>query len=65
MNRKTLVRKFRFMAEQARIQQARWLREVSESPLMEVQFDDLETSEHTKCKPLSVALAVEPHQEKY
>jgi len=25
----------------------------------EVQFDDLETFEHSKCKPLSVTLAVE------
>ena len=25
-----------------------------------IQFDDLETSEHTKCKPLSVALAIDP-----
>ena len=29
-----------------------------------VQFDDLETSEHTKCKPLSVALAVDPKTRK-
>jgi hypothetical protein len=28
--------------------------------LKAVQFDDLETAEHTKCKPLSVALVVEP-----
>jgi hypothetical protein len=27
-------------------------------------MDDLETSEHSKCKPLSVALAVEPHSRK-
>ena len=30
-----------------------------QNPAMEIQFDDLETHEHTKCKPLSVALAVE------
>jgi hypothetical protein len=29
-----------------------------------VQFDDLETSEHTKLKPLSVALAVDPDTRK-
>jgi hypothetical protein len=29
-----------------------------------VQFDDLETSEHSKCKPLSVAIAVEPKTRK-
>ncbi len=29
-----------------------------------IQFDDLETSEHTKCKPLSVVLVVEPTNRK-
>jgi hypothetical protein len=29
------------------------------NPAIEIQFDDLETHEHTKCKPLSVALAVD------
>ena len=28
-------------------------------PAAEVEFDDLETFEHTKCKPLSVTLMVE------
>jgi hypothetical protein len=28
-------------------------------PAIEIQFDDLETHEHSKCKPLSVAIAVE------
>jgi hypothetical protein len=36
----------------------------SQKPLMKVQFDDLETSEHTKCKPLSVTLAVDPETRK-
>ena len=60
VNRKTVVRKFRFLAEQARIEHARWLRQFEERRLSFIQFDDLETSEHTKCKPLSVSLAVEP-----
>ncbi|NDG86276.1 MAG: hypothetical protein EBX52_14705 [Proteobacteria bacterium] len=29
------------------------------TPAVDLQFDDLETFEHTKCKPLSVAIAVE------
>ncbi len=33
-------------------------------PLTRIQFDDLETSEHTKCKPLSVSLAVDPRTRK-
>jgi hypothetical protein len=60
-NQKTVVRKIRFLAGQARQEQARWRRDLAlERPLVHVQFDDLETSEHTKCKPLSVALAVDP-----
>jgi hypothetical protein len=60
-NRKTIVRKIRFLAERARTEQAAFVQEnYSSRRLSEVQFDDLETSEHTKCKPLSVALAVDP-----
>jgi len=60
LNRKTIVRKFRFLAEQARLEQQQRQQLISKTPLRAVQFDDLETSEHTKCKPISVALAVEP-----
>lgn len=59
-NLKTVVRKFRFLAAQARLENARDLEKLKSHPVAMVQFDDLETSEHTKCKPLSVALAVEP-----
>ena len=57
VNRKTIVRKFRFSGGLAKVVLA-----VSnlESPLStQIQFDDLETHEHTKLKPLSVTLAVE------
>jgi len=64
LNRKTVVRRFRFFAEQARLELQGTLTEFKVSPLSEVQFDDLETSEHTKCKPLSVALAVDPKTRK-
>ena len=64
INRKTVVRKFRFLALQARHEQAQWLKNIAKIPLTQIQFDDLETSEHTKCKPLSVALAVEPKSRK-
>ncbi|MBU6154710.1 MAG: hypothetical protein KGP28_10450 [Bdellovibrionales bacterium] len=39
-------------------------RHYEQNPLKEVEFDDLETFEHTKCKPLSVVLAVEPGRRK-
>jgi len=64
VNRKTVVRKFRFLAEQSRLEHEKWLKTLEAKPLSYIQFDDLETSEHTKCKPLSVALAVEPRSRK-
>ena len=61
LNRKTVVRKIRFLATQERLKHVRFLNACYGSKsLAEIQFDDLETSEHTKCKPLSVALAVDP-----
>ena len=61
VNRKTVERRFRFLASQARTRHEAFLNSYRESKLFQIQFDDLETSEHSKCKPLSVALAVEPH----
>ena len=64
VNRKTVVRKFRFLAQQSRLKQSQWLESLEPHSITKVQFDDLETSEHTKCKPLSVAIAVEPKDRK-
>ena len=56
LNRKTVVQKFRFLAQQA----ALWMDDNRPpSPLSHFQFDDMETHEHTKCKPLSITIAVE------
>lgn len=57
ISRTTVARKFRFLAERAAV-------EIRESNLLQpkalvMEFDDLETFEHSKCKPLSVSLAVE------
>jgi hypothetical protein len=57
-NPKTVVKKFRILAARARTEHETWLMKFKETPISNVQFDDLETSEHTKCKPLSVSLAV-------
>ncbi len=54
MNRKTVVRKLLFWEKQLSFK-FRQLR----SAFTEVEFDDLETFEHTKCKPLSVTLMVQ------
>jgi transposase-like protein len=62
-NRKTVARKIRFLAAQAKSSQSDFLATTYSAPahrLKAVQFDDLETSEHSKCKPLSVALAIDP-----
>lgn len=64
ISRSTVVRKFRFLGVQSRLEQDAWLKEVAMQRLDSVQFDDLETSEHSKCKPLSVALAVDPKSRK-
>lgn len=65
LNPKTVVRKIRFLAERERKKQAAFLNShYREHPLSELQFDDLETSEHTKCKPVSVTLAVDPKTRK-
>jgi transposase-like protein len=61
INRKTVIRRFRYLATQQRLCHQMWMEKTyGESKLKAVQFDDLETSEHTKCKPFSVSLAVDP-----
>lgn len=57
INRKTVVRQFRFSLATAKEELKRWNQTFPKCT--EVEFDDLETFEHTKCKPLSVTLMVE------
>jgi hypothetical protein len=60
VHRTTVTRKFRFLADEARIEQAKFLRQLQrQGKLSEVQFDEMETFEHSKLKPLSIALAVD------
>jgi transposase-like protein len=57
INRKTVARKLIFLSQQVSLKNQRRFNQL---PVVnKVQFDDLETIEHTKCKPLSVTLAVE------
>lgn len=58
VNRKTVIRKFKLLALRSKAQHEIWLKKFDRLKVTEVQFDDLETSEHTKCKPVSVTLAV-------
>jgi transposase-like protein len=57
LHRTTVVRKFLFLALEAEffLMKGNLLRPQAKT----IEFDDLETFEHTKCKPLSVTLAVE------
>lgn len=57
INRKTVVRKLLLWAERETEALKKW--NLSLGPAHEVEFDDLETFEHSKCKPLSVTLMVE------
>ena len=57
LHRTTVARKLAFLARVARERQQAIQRR--HPPAQQVQFDDLITLEHTKCKPLSISLAVE------
>lgn len=57
LNKKTVVRKFLFMAHKAQIKNEELNR--ARAKVRVFEFDDLESFEYTKCKPISVVLAVE------
>ena len=56
----TVARKLRFLARRKRAEHEAFLRELAPLPtaLDDVQFDEMETHEHSKWKPLSIALLV-------
>ena len=55
----TVARKLKFLALQARVKNLNDRLKIN--AVEKMQFDDLETFEHTKLKPLSITLAVEKH----
>ena len=57
INRTTVSKKLQFLGAAARLELRTFNQRSSKVEVME--FDDLETFEHTKCKPLSVTLAVD------
>lgn len=57
INRKTVARKFLFLAEQARLAHSAYL---ENQRCDSVQLDEMESFEHTRLKPLSIVLAVSP-----
>lgn len=56
VSRTTVARKLEFLALKAQLKN---LKTLNHSQLSCIQFDDLESFEHSKCKPLSVIMAVE------
>jgi transposase-like protein len=57
IHRTTVARKLEFLARQADEEHQLLLEKLPK--VVDVQFDDLITLEHTKCKPLAISLAVE------
>jgi transposase-like protein len=57
INRKTVVRKFRFLTEWARTEHEQWIRE-GRLKTEKAQFDEMESFVHSRLKPVSIALAV-------
>lgn len=64
IHRITVRRKLDYLAKKAQLNHASFLLELRQSPLARVQFDDLITIEHTKLKPLSVSIAIDPNKRK-
>lgn len=64
IHRITVVRKFRFLSEEAKLKNEADLRLLRENKLTHFQFDEMETWEHSKLKPLSIVLAVNPRDRK-
>ena len=57
IHRTTVSRKLSFLAEAAGKKHQEYM--IARPKVKDVQFDELITIEHTKCKPLSVSMAVE------
>ena len=58
IHRTTVARKRRFLSEQGLLANLKLLKKINFDQVRLVQFDDLETFEHSKGKPLSVTLVV-------
>ena len=56
ISRTTVKRKVEFLAKRAKIKHETWLKD---KKFEVIEFDDLETYEHTKCKPISISVALE------
>ena len=62
VHRTTIVRHLAWLAMMARKSHKKWLNQNHQMDV--IQFDDMESFEHTKCKPLSITVAVEEKSRK-
>ncbi|RAP34382.1 transposase [Candidatus Marinamargulisbacteria bacterium SCGC AG-439-L15] len=60
--RKTVARKLRYIADQCRVNLEKAKLDIP--PIQAIQFDELQTIEHSKCKPLAIAMVVDPKNRK-
>jgi transposase-like protein len=58
INKKTVVRKFIFLGKRAS-ESLKDALHLQNKKFEQIQFDDMESFEHTKCKPISITLVVE------
>ncbi|MCK6594676.1 MAG: hypothetical protein L6Q33_05715 [Bacteriovoracaceae bacterium] len=59
---KTIERKIQYLAEKARRSQKNLLQKLKKNQISEIQFDDLIASIHTKLKPVSISVVIDPNQ---
>lgn len=59
---KTIERKIQYLAIKARHSQNNLLQKMKENKISEIQFDDLIASIHTKLKPVSISVVIDPNQ---
>ena len=59
---KTIERKIQYLAIKARRSQNNLLQKMKENKISEIQFDDLIASIHTKLKPVSISVVIDPNQ---
>ena len=63
IDRRTVARKLKFLAQLERSRSDRTiLKALGNRPVSQVYFDEVETSHHTKLKPLSIPLLVSPER---
>lgn len=60
IHRTTVARKLIYLAKKARQNHSQFLSNLQKNAITNLQFDDLITSVHTKLKPLSISVVIDP-----